>query len=164
MSESDCILCAGQAMDHTLMVSEVWSNDLWRLTTVSVGELPGYSYLSPKRHIRDLTELAGAEAATFGDVLAATSRAIRDATGAELIYLYALGEGVDHFHIHLAPHREPGSPLVDDPIKGAKHVTHLPTGEEVWSSDRYPLQPAEIMQGAIEGIRTRLAPVPPTPA
>jgi diadenosine tetraphosphate (Ap4A) HIT family hydrolase len=144
-------------MDQTLMVTEVWSNDLWRLTTVTVGELAGYSYLSPKRHIRDLTELDGDEAATFGEVLASTSRAIRDATGAELVYLYAFGEGVDHFHVHLAPHREPGSPLVDDPIKGAKHMTHLPSGEEVWSSDRYPLQPLEIMMGAVEGIRSRLS-------
>lgn len=144
-------------MDHALMVEEVWGDDLWRLTTVRIGELAGYSYLSPRRHIPHLTDLDGDEAATLGGVLAMASNAIRDETGAELVYAYVFGSGVDHFHMHLAPHREPGSPLIDDPIKGAKHMTHLPSGEEVWSSDRYPLQPQGIMSAAIEGIRARLS-------
>jgi diadenosine tetraphosphate (Ap4A) HIT family hydrolase len=157
MTDSDCILCAGSSMDHALMVEEVWGDEIWRLTTVRVGELAGYSYLSPRRHIPHITDLEGAEAATFGSVVAMASNAIKDETGAELVYLYVFGGGLDHFHVHLAPHREPGSPLVDDPIKGAKHMTHLPSGEEVWSSDRYPLQSAEIMRAAIAGIRTRLS-------
>jgi diadenosine tetraphosphate (Ap4A) HIT family hydrolase len=156
MQDPDCVLCAGSSMDHALMVEEVWGDDLWRLTTVRVGELAGYSYLSPRRHIPHLTDLDGDEAATLGGVMAMASNAIRDETGAELVYAYVFG-GVDHFHVHLAPHREPGSPLIDDPIKGAKHMTHLPSGEEVWSSDRYPLQPPEIMSAAIEGIRARLS-------
>jgi len=139
------------------MVEEVWGDDLWRLTTVSVGELAGYSYLSPRRHIAHITDLDGDEASTFGEVVARASNAVKDETGAELVYLYVFGGGLDHFHVHLAPHREPGSPLVDDPIKGAKHMTHLPSGEEVWSSDRYPLQSPEIMRAAIEGIRSRLS-------
>jgi diadenosine tetraphosphate (Ap4A) HIT family hydrolase len=145
-------------MDHALMVEEVWSDDFWRLTSARVGELAGYSYLSPRRHIPHITDLSGPEAETFGEVVALASNAIKDATGAELVYLYVFGEGVDHFHAHLAPHREPGSPLISDPIKGAKHMTHLPTGEEVWSSDRYPLQHADVMTAAIEGIRRRLGP------
>lgn len=157
MQAPDCFLCAGSSMDHALMVEEVWGDDLWRLTTVRVGELAGYSYLSPRRHIPYLTDLDGDEAATLGGVIAMASNAIRDETGAELVYAYVFGGGVDHFHVHLAPHREPGSPLIDDPIKGAKHMTHLPSGEEVWSSDRYPLQPQGIMSAAIEGIRARLS-------
>lgn len=157
MQDPDCVLCAGSSMDHALMVEEVWGDDLWRLTTVRIGELAGYSYLSPRRHIPHLTDLDGDEAATLGGVLAMASNAIRDETGAELVYAYVFGSGVDHFHMHLAPHREPGSPLIDDPIKGAKHMTHLPSGEEVWSSDRYPLQPQGIMSAAIEGIRARLS-------
>lgn len=157
MSEADCVLCAGSSMDHALMVEEVWADDLWRLTTVRVGELAGYSYLSPRRHIPYITDLDGEEAATFGAVVARTTQAIKEETGAELVYVYVFGGGVDHFHAHLAPHREPGSPLIDDPIKGAKHMTRLPTGEEVWSSDRYQLQSADIMNAAIEGIRQRMA-------
>jgi diadenosine tetraphosphate (Ap4A) HIT family hydrolase len=157
MTDSDCILCSGSSMDHALMVEEVWGDDLWRLTTVRIGELAGYSYLSPRRHIPHITDLDGDEAATFGEVLATVSNAIKDETGAELVYAYVFGGGVDHFHVHLAPHREPGSPLIDDPIKGAKHLTHLPTGEEVWSSDRYPLQDPPIMAAAIQGIRSRLS-------
>lgn len=157
MSDSDCILCAGSAMDEALMVEEVWSDDLWRLTTVRIGELAGYSYLAPLRHIAHITDLDGEEARTFGTVVAAASQAIKDETGAELVYMYVFGSGVDHFHAHLAPHREPGSPLVDDPIKGAKHQQLLPGGREVWVSDRYPLQSQEIMAAAVAGIRRRLS-------
>ena len=157
MSDSDCILCAGSAMDDALMVEEVWSDDLWRLTTVAVGELAGYSYLAPLRHIAHITDLDGDEATTFGPTVAAASSAIQEETGAELVYVYVFGGGLDHFHAHLAPHREPGSPLVDDPIKGAKHRQLLPDGREVWVSDRYPLQPQDVMTAAIAGIRRRLS-------
>jgi len=144
-------------MDDALMVEEVWSDSLWRLTTVRVGELAGYSYLAPLRHIAHITDLDGDEAATFGTTVAAASKAIQDETGAELVYLYVFGGGVNHFHAHLAPHREPGSPLVDDPIKGAKHSQLMPDGREVWVSDRYPLQSQEIMAAAVAGIRRRLS-------
>ena len=144
-------------MDDALMVEEVWSDSLWRLTTVRVGELAGYSYLAPLRHIAHITDLDGDEAATFGTTVAAASQAIQDETGAELVYLYVFGGGVNHFHAHLAPHREPGSPLVDDPIKGAKHSQLMPDGREVWVSDRYPLQSQEIMAAAVAGIRRRLS-------
>lgn len=157
MNDSDCILCAGSAMDDALMVEEVWSDDLWRLTTVTVGELAGYSYLAPLRHIAHITDLEGEEAASFGSTVATASRAIRDETGAELVYMYVFGGGLDHFHAHLAPHRDPGSPLLDDPIKGAKHRQLLPDGREVWVSDRYPLQSQDVMAAAVAGIRSRLS-------
>ncbi|MGI9529817.1 MAG: HIT family protein [Acidimicrobiia bacterium] len=156
MNDPDCILCAGPAMDEALMVEEVWADDLWRLTTVTVGELAGYSYLAPRNHVPHITDLDGEEASTFGIAAAKASQAIRDETGAELVYLYVFGGGLDHFHAHLAPHREPGSPLVDDPIKGAKHQQLLPDGREVWVSDRYPLQSQDIMATAVAGIRRRL--------
>lgn len=156
MNDSDCVLCAGSAVDDALMVEEVWSDDLWRLTTVKIGELAGYSYLSTRRHISHITDLDGEEAVTFGQTIAAATNAIKDETGADLVYVYVFGGGVDHFHVHLAPHREPGSPLVDNPIKGAKHNVLLPSGQEVWASDRYPLQPQDVMQAAIGGIRRRL--------
>lgn len=157
MNDPDCILCAASAMDDTLMVEEVWSDHLWRLTTVTIGELAGYSYLAPLRHIAHITDLDGEEASTFGSTIAAASRAIKDETGAELVYLYVFGGGLDHFHAHLAPHREPGSPLVDGPIKGAKHRQLLPDGREVWVSDRYPLQSRDVMAAAVAGIKRRLA-------
>jgi len=162
MQDPDCPLCAGQDMDDALMRTEVWSDDLWRLSTVRVGEVAGFSYLEPRRHIRDITELDGEEAATFGAAIAMASGAIKAATGADLVYAYIYGDAVPHLHVHLAPHRHDGSPLINDMIKGARHKVILPTGEEVWASDRYPLQPRDIMDAAISDITTTLNP-PPTP-
>ncbi len=157
MSESDCPLCSGQDLDEALIRTEVWSDSLWRLTTVRIGEVAGFSYLEPRRHIRDITELDGQEAVTFGTAIAAASSAIKDATGADLVYAYIFGDAVPHLHVHLAPHRRDGSPLVNDMIKGARHKVHLPSGEEVWASDRYPLVSREIMQAAIDDIRIQLS-------
>ncbi len=158
MRDPDCPLCAGPEMDEALMRTEVWSDDLWRLTTIRVGEVAGFSYLEPRRHITDITELDGPEAASFGRVIARASAAIKEATGASLVYVYVFGDGVPHLHVHLAPHRNDGSPLVNDMIKGARHKVQLPTGEEIWASDRYPLQPRDIMDAAIEGIAAALSP------
>jgi diadenosine tetraphosphate (Ap4A) HIT family hydrolase len=147
-------------MDHALMRTEVWSDDVWRLTASEASEVAGFSYLEPRRHIADITELDGDEAASLGPTIATVSAAIKEATGAELIYVYVFGDGIPHLHVHLAPHRTVGSPLVSDMIKGAKHKTHLASGEEVWVSDRYPLVDSDLMQAAIDGIRRRLNPNP----
>jgi diadenosine tetraphosphate (Ap4A) HIT family hydrolase len=140
-------------MDDALMRTEVWSDNLWRLTTARVTEVAGFSYLEPKRHIADITELSGPEAASFGGTMAKASAAIKEASGADLVYVYVFGDNVDHLHVHLAPHRYSGSPLVGDMIKGNKHRTFLPDGSEVWSSDRYPLVDPEIATAAILDIK-----------
>jgi diadenosine tetraphosphate (Ap4A) HIT family hydrolase len=147
-------------MDDALMRTEVWNDDLWRLTVANVSEVAGFSYLEPKRHISDITQLSGEEAATFGETIAKTSAAIKAATGADLVYAYIFGDGVPHLHVHLAPHREPGSPLVGEMIKGAKHEVTLPDGVEVWASDRYPLQHRDTVEAAITGIRDQLSGTP----
>jgi len=163
MNDPDCPLCAGKDMDDALMRTEVWSDDLWRLTTNRVGEVAGFSYLEPKRHISDISMLDGAEAASFGQVIATVSSAIKKATGADLVYVYVFGDAVPHLHVHLAPQRDSASPLVNDMIKGNRHKVHLPSGEEIWASDRYPLQPQEMMHAAIDDIRTSLNPGVATP-
>ncbi|MGI9584122.1 MAG: hypothetical protein ACR2N7_00860, partial [Acidimicrobiia bacterium] len=104
--------------------------------------------------------LSGDEAATFGSVIASASNAIKDATGADLVYVYVFGDSVAHLHVHLAPHRHDGSPLSNQMIKGARHEVTLASGAEVWASDRYPLQPTDIMEAAIKDIATALNPTP----
>lgn len=144
-------------MDDVLKRTEVWSDDLWRLTTARVTEVAGFSYLESRRHISDLTELDGDEARTFGATMAKVSAALKQVTGADLVYVYIFGDSIPHFHVHLAPHRYTGSPLVSDMIKGAKHKTHLPDGTEVWASDRYPLVDPEMATAAIDDLRSALS-------
>ena len=158
MTLDDCALCDGAAMDDALMRTEVWSDDLWRLTSAKVTEVAGFSYLQPRHHIAEITELDGPEAESFGKAVAAASAAIKEATGAELVYVYIFGDNVPHLHVHLAPHRSVGSPLVTEMIKGARHRVLLPDGTEVWASDRYPLITQDITRAAIDGIRNRLNP------
>ena len=38
------------------------------------------------------------------------SRALRDETGSDLVYVYVFGGGIPHLHLHLTPHH-PGDAL-----------------------------------------------------
>ena len=151
-----CVLCRGRAGDPELERLEVWEDDLWRLTTAQGGEVPGFSYLEPKRHSPHLTDLDGAEAATFGGVLARTSGALREATGAELVYVYVFGDGIPHLHLHLAPHRR-GDALNDRMIRGTVVETHLPNGATRFESREFPARPPSEHSAIRERLRAILS-------
>lgn len=158
MSEpvADCILCQGRAADEQLMRIEVWQDALWRLSTATSSETPGFSYLEPKRHITDITRLDGPEAASFGPTLARVTAALRDVTGVERVYIYVFGDGVAHLHLHLAPHR-PGDALNDQMIRGELVTRTLPSGVTlIESKDFSPLPEAELREVA-ERVRSLLA-------
>ena len=101
-----CLLCDWSASDRQFQRIEVWQDELWRVTTSLVAPVPGFSYLEPKRHIAHVTDLDGKEATTLGATLARVTRALRDITGAELVYVNVFGDRVAHLHFNLAPHRE----------------------------------------------------------
>ncbi len=65
-----CIICSGITGDETLSRIEVWRDDLWRLTLSLDAEVLGFAYLEPLRHIANITELDGPEAASFGTTIA----------------------------------------------------------------------------------------------
>ncbi len=155
-TRSDCIICRGAAGDTELQRIEVWQDAHWRLTTSLFAEVPGFSYLEPKRHIPHITDLNGEEARTFGVALAQVSRALRDATGAELVYVYIFGGGVAHLHVHLAPHR-PGDALNTQMIRGAVVEKTLDSGVTVFASDEFPPLPEAELRSVAERIRQRLA-------
>lgn len=118
--ERDCDICTGKA-DAAFRRSEVWSNDMWRLTASTYRKVRGLCYLEPKRHIRYITELDGQEAAEFGSILAVTSRALKNVTGAQLIYVYIYGGHIPHLHVHLAPHTG-DDPYVQDVVRSEREV------------------------------------------
>jgi diadenosine tetraphosphate (Ap4A) HIT family hydrolase len=154
-SHADCIICRGAAGDVELQRIEVWQDAHWRLTTSLFAEVPGFSYLEPKRHIPHITDLDGEEASTLGVVLAQVSRALRDATQAELVYVYVFGGGVPHLHLHLAPHR-PGDALNTQMIQGAVVEKTLDTGVTVFESDKFAPLPETELRSVAERIRQRL--------
>jgi diadenosine tetraphosphate (Ap4A) HIT family hydrolase len=153
---TECAICRGPEGDKELDRVQVWEDGIWRLTTARSGEVAGFSFLEPKRHIPHITDLDGEEARTFGSVLAKTTRAIRDAAEAEVVYIYVFGEGIPHLHLHLAPHRK-GDPLNDHMIRGELVETPLPSGATMIVSRDFPQLPASQHEETQGRIRRALA-------
>lgn len=108
---TDCLICRREEGDTELRRIPVWEDELWRLTTSLHSEIPGFSYLEPKRHVPYITELDGKEAGTLGEVLARTTKALKDVTGAQLVYVLVFGGHIPHLHLHLSPHVPDGPPI-----------------------------------------------------
>ena len=155
MTTSDCPMCRGAAADEELERIEVWQDAHWRLTVSLSSEVAGFAYLEPKRHIRYITELEGPEAATFGPALARSTRVLKDAAGAEVVYLYIFGDGVPHLHVHLAPHRS-GDALNDQMIRGEIVEEKLPNGMTRFFSEAFPALPREQLVQLADQVRRRM--------
>ena len=69
----------------------------------------GYLVAEPKRHLRGLGDLTDDEAAALGRLLNRLAGALKEVAGAEHVYSFVLGHGVEHLHVVLAP-RYPGTP------------------------------------------------------
>jgi diadenosine tetraphosphate (Ap4A) HIT family hydrolase len=146
------VICRGPEGDEELLRVQVWEDELWRLTTsVSGDPVPGFSYLEPKRHIPFITDLDGDEALTFGPVMARVTGALKEATGAEVVYVYVFGEGIPHLHIHLGPHRS-GDGLNDRMVKGELVEQRLPSGATLLVSREHPPLTEEELRGAADRI------------
>ena len=134
--DETCMLCVPEIADREFDRVRLWEDELWRLSAVLRGPIPGFAHLEPRRHIPHVTDLDGAEAATFGPVLARATRALREATGAELTYACVFGDHVAHLHVNLAPHRAgdalQGGPglLAPDAADAPQHV-HAATADAV---------------------------------
>jgi len=101
-----CALCDGPAADAELGRTLVWEDDLWRLSMSVRGHntVAGFSFLEPKRHIPHITDLDGEEARTFGTAIARCTAVLKEATGAELVFVYVFGGGIPHLHAPGAAH------------------------------------------------------------
>jgi diadenosine tetraphosphate (Ap4A) HIT family hydrolase len=136
-----CILCRGASGDSELARVQVWEDPLWRLSMAIEGEVAGFSYLEPKRHVPHITDLDGEEARTLGSVLGRVTEALKQAAEAESVYVYVFGGGIPHLHLHLAPHKE-GDALNDQMIRGEVTEVHLPSGATAIASKDFPQLPA----------------------
>jgi diadenosine tetraphosphate (Ap4A) HIT family hydrolase len=118
----------------------VWTDGRWRLSVVGQGPVVGFAHLEPVRHIPYVTDLDGADASTFGPVLAAMTSALRAVVGADLVYAAVFGERVGHFHVNLAPHRE-GDALAGGPAMIVPGAADAPAADH---------------RDAVAGVRDRL--------
>jgi hypothetical protein len=74
--------------------------------------LPGTLRIESRRHFTDFADMTGAEAASFGLLLARLYGAVRPVTGAERIHLLATMDYQPHFHAWLYPR------AADEPLRG----------------------------------------------
>lgn len=153
-----CVMCRGVEGDAELGRVQVWEDERWRVTTsIHPSEtVGGFSFLEPKRHIPDVTALDGDEASTLGSILGRVTSALKEVTGAELVYVYVFGGHVDHLHLHLAPHTE-GDSLSDSIVRGEFVEEPLPSGAVAIISKDFPIVPEDELRATVERLRTRLA-------
>jgi diadenosine tetraphosphate (Ap4A) HIT family hydrolase len=137
------------------MRSTVWEDEVWRVSTTLFGAVPGFSYLEPKQHVPHITDLAGAEAATFGRTIARVTTALKDATDADLVYVYVFGGGVPHLHVHLAPHRE-NDGLNSAVLRGELVAEKQPNGTTMVRSIDFPPRPSAELAAITDAVRDRL--------
>ena len=123
----------------------IWEDGLWRVSTLTHGQVPGFSFLEPKRHVRYVEELDGEEAATVGAVLARAAAALKEAAGAERVYVYVFGGGIPHLHLHLAPHTE-GDALSATILRGEVETMPGPDGTTLLLSKDFPVPPRSTMR------------------
>ena len=96
----DCHVCALEAATDSPRA--LYADEHWRATTAT--DAPGWVMLLNRRHNPGwLWDLSDAEASSYGTHLRAISQAITAVTGAERVYLIALGENTLHFHCLLIP-------------------------------------------------------------
>lgn len=148
-------MCRGATTDDELDRIEVWQDAHWRLTVSLSSEVLGFAYLEPKRHVRYIHELDGNEAATFGSVIAKCTKALKDATDAQVVYAYVFGDGVPHFHVHLAPHHS-GDALNDQMIRGEIVEEKLANGMTRFYSAEFPALPRDKLKEIADQIRVLL--------
>jgi diadenosine tetraphosphate (Ap4A) HIT family hydrolase len=65
--------------------------------------LRGWLVATSERHVRGWYDLDEAQLATIGPLAAEVMAAQRSALGAEHVYAFAIGDAVQHFHLHLVP-------------------------------------------------------------
>jgi len=137
MNTSECAICRGAEGDPELDRVEVWRDAHWRLSMSRQAATLGFAYLEPIRHIPYLADLDDPEAATFGPVIARASAALREASGAALVYAYVFGGGIPHLHVHLAPNKPEGV-LNTALISGDVEERRLPSGATEIISREHP--------------------------
>jgi diadenosine tetraphosphate (Ap4A) HIT family hydrolase len=65
--------------------------------------VPGWLVLTAERHCRALYDLDAVATRALGPVAQRVMRAQREVLGAEHVYAFAIGDLLEHFHLHLLP-------------------------------------------------------------
>jgi diadenosine tetraphosphate (Ap4A) HIT family hydrolase len=104
--ETKCMACQLTAERFTKPVCKsIFENDSWRIMHAFNTSLPGWLIIGALRHIETLADLTPEEAASLGELIRKTSKAVKQVTGAVKIYsiMFAEHRQVSHVHFHIVP-------------------------------------------------------------
>jgi diadenosine tetraphosphate (Ap4A) HIT family hydrolase len=113
MNTGDCELCQA---DGGLVL---WRDARLRIVAVADQEVPAFLRVIWNGHVREMSDLAGHDAAHLLDVVLATERVLRAALQPDKINLASLGNVVPHLHWHVIP-RFAGDAHFPQPVWGAR--------------------------------------------
>ncbi len=132
MVEGICTACELLAGRREVPGGLLWRGDGLALHALDGPcPIPGWLVLTAERHCRALHDLDAGAAAALGTVAQRVARAQRERLGAEHVYLFAIGDLLHHFHLHLVPRyaatppRLRGRGAFDAPPAEALPVTEL---------------------------------------
>jgi diadenosine tetraphosphate (Ap4A) HIT family hydrolase len=106
----ECPICAKQ--QGSVIGGPVYEDDLLYAHHVANDEgstFLGYVRAETKRHVPSYAELTQAEAQALGLLITRLSRALKNCTGADHVYVFFYGDHVPHLHLHIFA-RYPGTP------------------------------------------------------
>ncbi len=120
MDNAKCLICK----KHEDNIGVVFQNDILYL----YHHIPhpdrddnylGYYFIETKRHFKGMYDATDEEISIIGIMLKNLSKALMTIPHIEHVYSFIIGEGVDHFHIHVVARykdtpREYLGPRVDD--------------------------------------------------
>jgi diadenosine tetraphosphate (Ap4A) HIT family hydrolase len=122
----DCGICARRASNRpedAPVGGYVYEDACWYAQHAPVRQaVPGQLMLVAKRHFLDAAEMQPDEAQSLGSVLGRLTRALKDTTGAERVYVVTVVERTPHWHTWVIP-RPAGSET-----RGTPYLTSVLTG------------------------------------
>ncbi|MGC3999194.1 MAG: HIT family protein [Anaeromyxobacter sp.] len=117
MSQPGCTACELLAGSRTVPGGLLLRTQGFALHVLSdPSPLPGWLVLTSERHARAWYDLTPDEAAALGTLARQVMAAQRRALGAEHAYAFAIGDVLEHCHLHLVP-RYAGTP---DRLRGRR--------------------------------------------
>jgi histidine triad (HIT) family protein len=111
---NDCLICRKHRSEFPAPGGAIFQDELVYASHAHLSESQNQIYLGwlvveTRRHIPGLGDLNDQEAQATGLLIGRLSRALKAIQDAEHVYLFVLGHGVPHLHIHLLP-RYPDTP------------------------------------------------------
>jgi len=117
---AECGICARRSQDEAR--GFVYEDEHWYAQPPAKQVVPGHLLLVAKRHFLDASEMQPDEANSLGSVLGKLTTALKQAVGAERVYVVTVVERTPHWHTWLIPR------AADSETRGTPYLNTVLTG------------------------------------